>query len=64
MGPRSQKEAFLFSLQWTHVLRMEVGPALDFRGWCRIPSADANDTGRIREGGQALEKVDLAPARS
>ena len=41
-----------------------MGPVLDFQGWCRIPSADANDTGRIREGGQALEKVDLAPARS
>lgn len=29
-----------------------MGPALDFTGWCRIPSADGNDTGWIRKGGQ------------
>lgn len=52
MGPRSQKEGFLFRLQERSVSRTEVGPALGCTGWCRIPSDDANDAGRIRKGRQ------------
>lgn len=52
MGPRSQKEGFLFRLQERNVSRTEVGPALGFTGWCRIPSDGANDAGRIRKGRQ------------